>query len=259
MVAPKEGGGQQRAPVMANFDKSGAIESLEYDVVGLAPNLRDMAPRHSSESVEHFTPPAVVEAARKLMGAIDLDPASSQLAQVHIVRAERWLTEKDNGFLRPWKGRVFLNPPGGRCDKDGRALHAVQGAKGYCYSDGSVCNLPAQSSGRMWWHKLVREWQAGAVSEAVFVAFSLELLQVTQSLPAGESAAAFPLCIPWTRLKYWKPDGKGGIVESTSPPHASALIYLPLLEKRGGSRGLYNDERLSRFEEIFSEFGQVRL
>lgn len=235
-------------------DKTVGKTSGVYRMGDVAPNLRDMAPRHSSESVEHYTPPAIVEAARRVMGTIDLDPASSKLAQDKIVRARKWYGEHDNGFVQTWKGRVFLNPPGGRCDPDGIALHAVKGEKGYFYSDGSKCTDPAQSSGRAWWRKLLGQWEVGHVEQAVFVAFSLELLQVTQSLGSERSAAAYSLCIPRTRIAYYKPDGKGGVVESTSPPHASALVYLPpsRVTKKVDIAG-------ARFERTFSEFGVVRL
>lgn len=59
---------------------------------------------------ESYTPPKYIEAARAVMGGIDLDPASNAFAQ-ETVKAEEWYDEGENGLLQEWRGRVFLNPP----------------------------------------------------------------------------------------------------------------------------------------------------
>jgi hypothetical protein len=59
---------------------------------------------------ESFTPPEYVEAARKVMGSIDLDPASCEVAQI-TVKAKRYYTKENNGLDKHWKGNIFLNPP----------------------------------------------------------------------------------------------------------------------------------------------------
>ncbi len=59
---------------------------------------------------EWFTPAKYVELARKVLGSIDLDPASHPVAQ-QTVQATRFFTEADNGLAKPWRGRVFCNPP----------------------------------------------------------------------------------------------------------------------------------------------------
>lgn len=59
---------------------------------------------------EWYTPGAIIEAARSLMGAIDLDPASCELAN-EVVRATEFFSEEDNGLEKEWKGRIFVNPP----------------------------------------------------------------------------------------------------------------------------------------------------
>lgn len=65
---------------------------------------------HENENDEMFTPAKYVEAARRVMGGIDLDPASCPAAQ-EVVKAKSYFTKKDNGLEKEWTGRVWLNPP----------------------------------------------------------------------------------------------------------------------------------------------------
>ncbi len=60
--------------------------------------------------VEWYTPPEYIELSRKVMGDIDLDPASSAYANQHVKAAE-YYDVSSNGLDQSWEGRVFLNPP----------------------------------------------------------------------------------------------------------------------------------------------------
>lgn len=62
---------------------------------------------------EIYTPLHIVQAAHKIMGGIDLDPASCEHAN-RTVKARNYYTKEDNGLMHNWEGRVFLNPPYGR-------------------------------------------------------------------------------------------------------------------------------------------------
>lgn len=65
-----------------------------------------------SESDDWYTPPLYVEAARTVMGTIDLDPASCAVANLH-VKATSIYTQIEDGLTQPWAGNVWLNPPFG--------------------------------------------------------------------------------------------------------------------------------------------------
>ena len=52
---------------------------------------------------EWYTPAAYIEAARAVMESIDVDPASSHVAN-QIVKATTYYTAEDDGRLRHWQG-----------------------------------------------------------------------------------------------------------------------------------------------------------
>jgi len=66
---------------------------------------------------EWGTPAEIVTAVYLALGDIDLDPASTDLAN-QTVQAHHYYTLDDDGLSQPWFGRVFLNPPySGRSSK----------------------------------------------------------------------------------------------------------------------------------------------
>lgn len=141
--------------------------------------------KHSSESVEHLTPAYVVEPARAVVGGFDLDPATTPFAN-EIVGAQYIYTAADDGLhapdgsLREWRGRVFLNPPGGTLSEQERGTRSKQ---------------------LRWWIHLCDEYVADRTTSAFFVGFNLEILQTSQQAGAP-CLLDFPHCIPRARIPF---------------------------------------------------------
>ena len=79
-----------------------------------------------AKSQEWYTPLEFIELARKVLGEIDLDPASNATAQEG-VKAANFYTKEDDGLSQPWQGRIWCNPPYGQWTE----LFIAKGLKEY--------------------------------------------------------------------------------------------------------------------------------
>jgi hypothetical protein len=124
---------------------------------------------------EWHTPPQHIELARKVLGEIDLDPASNEAAQ-ETVRATRFFSKGDDGRKQPWSGRVWLNPP---------------------YSQPEIADFV---------NKMVDEVASGNVSAAIVLTNNSTETKWCQTL-LRESAL---VCFPAGRLQFEKAGGDTG-------------------------------------------------
>ncbi len=124
----------------------------------------------TSGKVEYYTPTNIIEAARRVMGGIDLDPASSPVANL-TVKAASFFTQDDNGLSRSWGGRVWMNHPFGR------------------------------DYNRLWVSKLIGEFRSGRVEQACYITFA------STSEVWFRPLFDFPLCFLSPRTNYRLPDG----------------------------------------------------
>ena len=60
-----------------------------------------------SGDTEYYTPAPIIEAARSIMGGIDIDPASSAKANEQ-VKAKKFFALEDDGLSQEWHGTVWI-------------------------------------------------------------------------------------------------------------------------------------------------------
>ena len=151
---------------------------------------------------EWYTPAKYVEAARQVMGGIDLDPASSSAANL-TVKAARYYTKEQNGLVFPWYGRVWLNPPYS-------ALKQETGRTG-----------SREGYAKPFIRKLLHEHKRGSVTEAILLVVSDTDAQWFQWL------WEYPICFADHKIRFNRP-GK----PSEGQFFGSAFVYFGENEQR---------------------------
>lgn len=115
----------------------------------------------SRKTVEWYTPPAIIERARSVLGTIDLDPASNDIAQQWI-KATTYYTG-ETLLQPPWEGRVWLNPP---FDDAQAWIDRLELA--YNAGDVTAAVLLVNSApGYDWWEALIRRHPVCLVRDRV--------------------------------------------------------------------------------------------
>ncbi len=77
-----------------------------------------------NQSKEWFTPKWIFE---KLGVEFDTDPAAAPVGWAEWIPAKEKIRREDNGLQRPWRGRVWLNPPYGKDTPEWLRLLAEHG------------------------------------------------------------------------------------------------------------------------------------
>ena len=141
---------------------------------------------HNSSNNEWYTPKIYTDAAHRVMGGIDLDPASSERAN-QTVRAKKYFTEKEDGLKQQWNGRIWMNPP---------------------YSTGLIDKFV---------DKLVQSYKEKAVYEAIVLVNNATETNWFQDLASVANTIVFPN----KRIRFISADGTQG-----SPLQGQAIFYL---------------------------------
>jgi ParB family chromosome partitioning protein len=148
-----------------------------------------MLTQHLSQSTAWFTPAVYIEAARTVLGPIELDPASCALANT-TVQARRYYTEEEDGLQQDWTSRtLWMNPSYGK--------------------------VSVKSNQEVWSAKLLAEYHAGHVQAAIM------LLNAATDCHWFKPLWAFPLCFTDHRIRFCSPNG-----DSSQPTHGNVFVYL---------------------------------
>jgi hypothetical protein len=128
----------------------------------------------NSGNNEWYTPEAIITAARAVLGCIDLDPASSEIAN-RVVKAKQIFTAESDGLAQEWPiGRIWMNPP---------------------YAQPLMGKFAS---------RLAAEVNRG--SEAIVLVNNATETNWFQIMAAECSA----ICFPQSRIKFLDPDGNPG-------------------------------------------------
>jgi ParB family chromosome partitioning protein len=142
---------------------------------------------NNSGNNEWYTPARHIEIARQVMGGIDCDPATSEIAN-QTVKAETFFTAADDGLAQTWRGRVWMNPP---------------------YAQPLINDFAEAVSAK---------FESGEIDQACILVNNATETQWFQRMLSVANA----VCFPKSRIKFIDPSGK----PSGAPLQGQAIIYM---------------------------------
>lgn len=176
-----------------------------------------------TKSNEWYTPARYVDAAREVMGGIDLDPASCEMAN-RIVKAMRYYTKDGNGLSQDWTCMsLWLNPPYGRENNEN--------SRGTC-PGGARRGGGGRSVTALFIFKLLQEYQYGNVKQAIL------LITTDTDATWFQPLWNYPICFTDHRVLFIRPD----------QPRQSQFF---------GTAFVYLGPNEAKFIEVFSQFGRI--
>lgn len=142
---------------------------------------------NNSGNNEWYTPADYIELARQVMGGIDTDPASSEVANA-TVKAATFYTSEDDGRGKTWAGNVWMNPP---------------------YAQPLIADFAEAVASKI---------ESGEIDQAcVLVNNGTETGWFQRMLQAASA-----VCFPRSRIRFVDPDGN----PSGAPLQGQAVLYM---------------------------------
>lgn len=189
-----------------------------------------------SGDTERYTCPEIMARVQTFFGHIELDPASTKLAN-KTVKASRIITKKGDGLSKDWKAKnVWLNHPFQKgelackaiCKKKACNDPTYTNYRGHCITEDIPSNLH-------WMEKLISEYHKGNFQESLNITF-VNSSETWCQLLLREGIQ----CFVSKRVQYSSPTGK----KSSGVTKGSMITYL-------GSRK-------EEFKTLFGEIGVVK-
>lgn len=141
---------------------------------------------NNSGNNEWYTPAKYIDLAREVMGGIDCDPATSEIAN-QTVKAKTIFTAEDDGLAQTWRGRVWMNPP---------------------YAQPLMSDFAEAVSAK---------FESGEIEQACILVNNATETQWFQRMVSVANA----VCFPKFRIKFLDPQHKPG-----APLQGQAIIYM---------------------------------
>ena len=180
VAAAKEVAGEVTTAYLLKVEKMGVAAAL-----GDEEAVRAHVANNSGNN-EWYTPAKYIDLAREVMGGIDCDPATSEIAN-QTVKAKTIFTAEDDGLAQTWRGRVWMNPP---------------------YAQPLMSDFAEAVSAK---------FESGEIEQACILVNNATETQWFQRMVSVANA----VCFPKSRIKFLDPQGKPG-----APLQGQAIIYM---------------------------------
>jgi phage N-6-adenine-methyltransferase len=142
---------EEREAAWSDAQETAQAEGRGVTAADVSRGKSKSEPTLSAESDEWYSPADLMAAAREVLGAIDLDPASCEAANL-TVKADQYFTQDDDGLAQEWHGRVWCNPPYSLAGKFAdKALADYDAGR----IEACVLNLSAPAATTLWFAPLL--------------------------------------------------------------------------------------------------------